>query len=190
MLDALLFLRQFVMAGKKAEELFPLSQRTRWLDRAEQTLEIEAMLGTRNYKYQLVIKPWGDPPLPLVASETIHIDNERIVEFRIVRFRFLIMVTSSSSTLLDPSRTALSTAPTSDTTTLIRPFKQWLGSLYSFRLDPFAMGLEAKGENPIQRQSFECRSLVSASAPNPPAREQSLPRVVARGVRRLQRSSI
>jgi len=147
MLDALLFLRQFVMAGKKAEELFPLSQRTRWLDRAEQTLEIEAVLGTRNYKYQLVIKPWGDPPLPLVASETIHIDNEPIVEFRDSEVQIFDNGDIQLKYPLDPSRTALSTT-TSDTTTLIRPFKQWLGSLYSFRLDPFAMGLEAKGENP------------------------------------------
>jgi predicted ATPase len=37
---------------------------------------------------------------------------------------------------------------------LIGPFKQWLSSLYSFRLNPFAMGLEAKGENPYPHLSL------------------------------------
>jgi predicted ATPase len=145
LLDALLFLRQFVIAGKKVEELFLLSQRTRWLGKSAQTFEIEAVLGGRDFTYQLVIEPVSNPPLPMVALETIHLDHRLILEFRNSEVQIFNDRDQDVRYPFDPSRSALSTTTPAS---LIHPFKQWLGSLYSFRLDPFAMGLEAKGENP------------------------------------------
>ena len=49
LLDALLGMRQFVITGAPAEDLFPLSQRTRWLNQSRQTFEIEASLGRKSY---------------------------------------------------------------------------------------------------------------------------------------------
>jgi hypothetical protein len=144
LVDALLFLRQFVIAGNKSEDLFPLSQRTRWLERPEQSFEIEAALNGGKYRYELVIEP--SESQPVVASETIHLDHKPIIEFRDSVVQIFNDGDPDLKYPLDPSRSALLTT-TSDTASLIHPFKEWLSSLYSFRLNPFAMAQEAKGES-------------------------------------------
>ena len=47
---------------------------------------------------------------------------------------------------LERDRSSLLTVST-EKKSLIAPFKKWLASLYSFRLNPFSMGLRAEGEN-------------------------------------------
>ena len=147
-LDALLFLRQFAVEGRSFEHFLILSQRTRWLDRPEQTFEIEAELSGGSYAYRLVIEPFGDPPRPRVQSETVHFDGKPIFEFKtgevhLYNDRFEHKVTYD----FDPNRSALATImQRRDNQTLSR-FKQWLGTLYCFRINPFGMAARADGEN-------------------------------------------
>jgi predicted ATPase len=147
LLDALLGVRQFVITGAPAEDLFPLSQRTRWLNQAKQSFEIEAALGRRSYLYRLVVELSGEPPRPRVASETIHLDGNPIVEFENGEVQLYNDRAEREYTYpLDTNRSALLTT-SSEKTSLILPFKQWLSGIYSFRLNPFAMGLRAEREN-------------------------------------------
>ncbi len=145
MLDALLKVRQFTTRGDRADELFMLHQRTRWDDRPDQTFEIEATLNGRSYLYQLVIEPLGDPPLPHVGSETIYLDQKPLLEFTQGEVQLYDDGQPQFTYPLVTDRSALLTV--SEKAGLIRPFKQWLGGVYSFRLNPFAMDLRAEGEN-------------------------------------------
>jgi len=148
LLDALLFLRQFVMKGDVFDDFYILAQRTRWLDQRQITGEIEAELDGGKYVYRVVIEPWGDPPLPRVVSETVRFDGKPIFEFtngevHLFNDRFEHKVTYD----FDWHRSALATiVPRKDNRTLSR-FKLWLSRLYIFRLNPLGMVPRAEGEN-------------------------------------------
>jgi predicted ATPase len=147
-LDAVLVLRQFVVKGDVFDEFFILSQRTRWLNQQQQICELETELDGGRCVYRLVMEPWGDPPRPRVVSETVHFDGKPIFEFvtgevHLYNDRFEHKVTYD----FDWHRSALATIiPRRDNQTLSR-FKWWLASLFCFRINPFAMGPRAEGEN-------------------------------------------
>jgi predicted ATP-dependent endonuclease of OLD family len=81
LMDAILALRQFVARGDRADDVFPLGQRTRWLNQPRLTFEIEAGLDAGRYVYRLVVEPWGDPVRPRVVSETVRLDEKPVFEF-------------------------------------------------------------------------------------------------------------
>ena len=141
-------MRQFVVRGDKADDVFALSRRTRWLNQRHQTWEIEATLDGGSYVYRLVIEPWGDPPRPRVSLETVSFGGSPIFEFeagqvRLYTDRFELKVAYP----FDWYRSALATiVPDKDNTTLTR-FQYWLSNLLCFRIDPFQMGLRAEGED-------------------------------------------
>ena len=145
MLDALLFLRQFVVVGKTAEELFSLNQRTRWGGRPNQIFEIEATINDAHYTYQLAIEPSADPPRPVVASERLYLDRKPLLEFQDGEVE-LYDGDRQFTYPLDRDRSSLLTVSTEKAGS-IAPFKKWLAGVYSFRLNPFGMGLRAEGEN-------------------------------------------
>lgn len=147
-LDALLFLRQLVVKGDPLNDFLILSQRTRWLNQPQQTCELEAELDGERYVYRLVIEPWGEPPRPRVVSETVQFDGKPIFEFKtgevhLYNDRFENKVTYE----FDWYRSALATIiPRRDNQTLSK-FMRWLGGLFCFRINPFAMGSRAEGED-------------------------------------------
>jgi hypothetical protein len=112
------------------------------------TFELEAVLDGGRYVYRLVIEPWGEPPRSRVASETVHLDSRPIFEFiagevHLYNDRFEHKVTYP----FDWHRSALATIfPRHDNQKLSR-FKLWIGHLVCFRINPFAMGSRAEGEN-------------------------------------------
>src|SRR5712692_6894935 len=131
LLDALLFVRQFAVRGDRADDLFTLNQRTRWLNQPQQTCELEATLDGGSYLYRLVIEPWGEPPRPRVVSETVHFNRRPIFEFttgevHLYNDRFEHKVTYP----FDWHRSALATiVPRKDNEKLSR-FKRWVSGLY------------------------------------------------------------
>ncbi len=145
MLHALLFLRQFATRGDRAEDIFMLNQRTRWASRPDQTFELEAVLNGGTYLYRLVIEPSADPPRPTVASEAIYFDEKPLLEF--IHGEVQLYDGDRHFTYrLEPDRSSLLTV-SAEKASLIAPFKKWLASIYSFRLNPFTMGLRSEGEN-------------------------------------------
>jgi hypothetical protein len=147
-LDALFFLHQFVTGSGILDDFFILPQLTRWLGQPKMTFELEAVLDGERHVYRLVIEPWGEPPRSRVASETVHLDGRPIFEFiagevHLYNDRFEHKVTYP----FDWHRSALATIfPRNDNLKLSR-FKQWIGRLVCFRINPFAMGARAEGEN-------------------------------------------
>jgi AAA15 family ATPase/GTPase len=81
LLYALLLLRQFVVRGDKAEDIFTQYERTRWMTQPRQTFELEALLEGDSYVYKLAIEPYGEPPKPRVVSETLQFNEKPIFEF-------------------------------------------------------------------------------------------------------------
>lgn len=147
LLDALLNLRQFVVRGDRADDLFRLSRRTLWLNQSQQTWEIEAKLGGGSYVYRLVVEPWGDPPRTRVAVETVSLGGRPIFKFEAGEVHLYGDRPEHRVTYpFDWHRSALATMPTKDNTALAR-FKHWFSNLLCFRIDPFRMGLRAEGED-------------------------------------------
>jgi predicted ATPase len=147
-LDALLFIRQIAISGIKTEDFDTLVHRTRWMTQPHQTFELEAVIDGATYKYALVIDPWGEPSRPRVASEMLHLDGKPIFEFakgevHLFNDRFEHKVTYP----FDWNRSALATITARKDNTRLTRFKDWLGNLVCFRLNPFAMGSRAEGEN-------------------------------------------
>lgn len=147
-LHALLSIRQLVIMGKPADELFSLNQRTRWLDLPDQTYEIEATVDSGDYVYRVVVAPGGDPVRAEVSLETLLCDEKPIFEFKAGEVQlYNDNFDPEAKYPFDPSRSALATiVPRKDNLTLIR-FKRWLAGLYCFRLNPFVMDLRAEGDN-------------------------------------------
>lgn len=152
LLDALLFLRQFAVNDDRTEDLSILNERTRWMAQPHQTFELESALDGDTFIYRLVLEPWGEPPRPRVRSQVVRCNGEPIFEFN-----------EGEVTLYDDRqhqkvkypfdwhRSALATiVPRGDTQTLTR-FMRWFGGLVCFRLNPFAMGPRAEGENEYPR---------------------------------------
>jgi predicted ATPase len=146
-LDALFYVRQFAVSGLNTAELL-WSQRTRWLNQAHQTFQMEATLDGAEYVYQLKLEPWGDPPAARVALETVHFNKKPVFEFiagevHLYNDRLEHKVTYP----FDSSRSAFATInPKKDDRILLR-FKQWFSGFLCFRINPFEMGARAEKED-------------------------------------------
>ena len=149
LLDILLRLRQFAVKGDPLDGTFILAQRTRWLDQSQITAELEVELETGSrYLYRLVLEPYGEPPQPRVASESVHMDGKPLFEFtggelQLYNDQFEHKVNYN----LDWHRSALATIPPAKDTRLLDAFRMWFSKLLCFRLNPFNMAARAEGEN-------------------------------------------
>lgn len=148
MADAVLFLRQAVIAGAPLDEFHMQAQRTRWMSRPRQTMELDAQLGQDHYLFKIVLEPFGDPARTKIVTETVHFNGSPVFSFdegevRLYNDRLEHKVTYP----FDWHRSALATiVPRKDNQTLSR-FKAWLSSVFCFRLNPFAISGRADTEH-------------------------------------------
>jgi predicted ATPase len=159
MMDALTNLRRFVAGDAKVEELFPLRERTKWLDRAEQKFGIDAMIAGETYSYRLVVDAGGSPEQPQVKSETLCHGGQKAIEFDGVWAKiFKGAMEGSVDFLNDSSRSAVSALPYlphesanfEDFATAIRAgnsFLEWLSEVQIFQLNPFPMIARSEAED-------------------------------------------
>lgn len=146
--SALLLLRQFVSKGDLLDDYSLLGQRTRWLNQRQITAELEAELDGGKYVYRVIVEPVGEPPRARVASESLHLDQKPIFEFKngevhLYNDRFEQKVTYD----FDWHRSALATIVSRKDNQKLTSFKQWLAGLYCFQINPFAMGARAEKED-------------------------------------------
>jgi predicted ATPase len=145
LLDALSLLQRFVADGESSQKLFRFSERTRWLTESLQTFELDAVLNSRSYLYQLVIE--SPERRPRVFAETLKLDGKPILEFKNGEVQvFNNRAEPEHAYPLDPNHSALLTISSRKTDT-IHPFKRWLTGICALRLNPFAMGSRAEGES-------------------------------------------
>jgi predicted ATPase len=180
LLDALFFLRQFASRGDNLDKSFILSQRTRWLNQRQQVFELEALLDQRTYVYRVVIEPSGEPAVPTVSLESVHVDAKAIFEFENGNVQLYSDAFERAATYpFDSSRSALATiTPASDNLLLTR-FRRWFGTLFCFRIDPFDMGARADTETlspDVRLKSFAAwyRHLLQANPKDNAALLESL----------------
>ncbi len=148
LIEALVRLRSFAVHGDRADELFGLNQRTRWLDQNSLTFEIEAELDGDRYKYSLGISSF--PPAQ-VNLEIVECNEAPIFDFRLGRVHFREDSGREVRYPFDQSRSALATlGPDGDTRSLLR-FMNWLSSISCVVLDPFAIGSRAEGEDRLPK---------------------------------------
>jgi predicted ATPase len=115
--------------GEPVDRLFKPSQRTRWLDQRKQAFEIEAELRGEKFFYSLVLETSDDPARSVVRSETLKVDNKSIPFFE------------NGNLGVRPGITALSRAKNLE----LSPFREWLGDISGWHINPIAMGSRAEG---------------------------------------------
>ena len=146
-LDALFFLRQFATGGDVLDKSYVLAQRTRWLNQAEQTFEVESVLAETTYRYRVVIEPFGEPPAPRVSSETVRANGELIFSFEGGNVQlYSDALEPVAAYPFDASRSALATITSRKDNVVLTRFRQWFSRLLCFRLNPFDMVSRAEGE--------------------------------------------
>jgi predicted ATPase len=146
LMDALELLVEVAARGERVDQWFKLSERTRWLDQALQVFEIEAQLEGGNYRYQLVIEPWGETARPRVRSETVFLYDNPIFKFdngEVVIWN----ATATPAYKFDPSRSALSTSGDK----CLVAFGKWLAGISSWHINPVSMGSRAESEDVTPR---------------------------------------
>jgi predicted ATPase len=147
MMDALSNLRRFVSGDAKVDELFPLRERTKWLDRAEQKFSLHAEIDHVLYCYRLVVGAAGDPIRPVVQSETLDCGDDALrVTFEQGQVT-LGRPDPQFSYGLDGSRSAISSLGESKAAALAIRFRRWMRTVCFFRLNPFLMDSRAEGDD-------------------------------------------
>jgi len=146
MMDALANLRRFVAGDARVEELFPLRERTKWLDRAEQRFSLHAEINDVRYCYRLVIGTAGEPSKPVVLSETLDCGDGAL---RVTFEGGEVTVGRPDPEFsygLDGSRSAISSLGESGVALLAIRFRRWMRTVCFFRLNPFTMDSRAEGD--------------------------------------------
>jgi len=149
LLEVLLFLRQFAIAGQTTDNspTLILNRRTRWFKQPQQTFEIEASIDDASYAYRLVIEPWDEPVRARVASETVHFNRKPIFEFiggevHLYNDQFEHKVAYP----FDPHRSALATITEGTDNAKLIKFRNWFSNLICFKLNPFSMDSRTEAE--------------------------------------------
>jgi predicted ATPase len=148
LLEVLGVLRQFV-DGEKATSLFTSRRKTRFgRPRRRLTFEIEACLDRKTYAYRLVIERSGDPVRPRVAAETVHIDQQPVLEFKdgkVTLYDYDEQLDKKTEHPFDTNRSALAIVGYS---VAVNRFKNWFFQLRCLRINPFGSASRAEGEDP------------------------------------------
>jgi hypothetical protein len=152
-------LRRFVAGDAKVEELFPLRERTKWLDRTEQRFGIDATIDGESYKYRLAIVAGREPEHCQVKSETLCTGGRKVIESDGVLWAKIFNGSANGSVdlLNDSNRSAISTLPYLPTESVdlgdfeaaVRAgnsFLEWLGGVQVFQLNPFQMMARSEAE--------------------------------------------
>jgi len=158
LIEALLWLRHFIVRGEDISGLPLLNQKTRWLAQKEQTFELEATLDSGRYVYRVVFEPVGEGPR--VATETVHLGGRPIFEFR----NGWVQLYDDSLELgpryqIDWYRSALASVPQNNDIQNLTRFRRWLRGIVCFRINPFAMEPLSKTAEP--NPSFDLSNIAS-----------------------------
>ena len=79
-LDAIELIRQLAVGDESLDNLTILSQRTRWRNESNVTIQMDADLKGK-FRYLLVIGPFGDPPRARIWPEELMLEPEILLRF-------------------------------------------------------------------------------------------------------------
>jgi len=149
LLEVLALLRDFVVGGGRADDLFTSTTRTRWQTIGQQTFELEAAGNGGQYLYRLAVEPWGTPARARVLHETLEFDGQPVFKFTLGEVHlYNDRHEEKVKYPFDWHRSALATINPRPENTKLTWFKEhWLGGLYCLRLDPRRMVSRADRED-------------------------------------------
>ena len=148
--DALMAVHCFAIRGEKLDDIFMSNLRTRWLRKLEQTFEIEAELNGHRYIYRLVLSADEKHAQVIVLAEEVFFEGKPIFEFQKGEVKLYNDQFERTTVYpFDSRRSAFETINGSNGNKLLSGFKAWLAGLSYFRINPYAMGFQAKKAEPF-----------------------------------------
>jgi predicted ATPase len=149
LLEVLMLLREFVVVGQKADDLFTAETRTRWQTMPRQTFKLEVAGNGGTYRYNLHVAPWGSPPRTRVVEETLQFDDKPVFHFETGEVHlYNDRHEHKVAYPFDWFRSALATISPGPENTKLTWFKEeWLAGLYCLRIDPRRMSARAERED-------------------------------------------
>jgi predicted ATPase len=147
-LSVLRDLRDFMIVGSKADQIFTPETRTRWQTLSQQTFELEVAGNGGKYIYTLWVEVPEEKARSRVLKETLDFDEKPLLIFQEDQVHLFDDNHEKKATYpFDSDRSALAMAGRKTTSSKIEWFKQWANRLCCIRLDPSQMGAEAKGDD-------------------------------------------
>lgn len=140
LIDALLLVRSFVVAGKLLSDAPLHFLTTRWITRTDQRFEIEASINSQRYLYLLRTDMNKEGSDKVIVQEALYLDQRPLLEFDSGQVTLHGSGTAESiSYPLEPNRSSLASIPDQVPYRSIAAFRRWLDSVRLFRINPFAM---------------------------------------------------
>ncbi len=147
LVDALLGLRQFAVEGRSESIGRLFGGLTRWASPRRQTFEIEAAFGDDAFVYRLVLEPLDEAGKPGVALEEATLGGKPIFRFSENTVKlFDSQFNEFAEYPFSSDRSAFASAYPAGKNPKLEFFREWMGRLLCFRLNPYAMGLETERE--------------------------------------------
>ena len=143
LLEVVRALRGFVVDGRKVDFDFHADTLTRWKTSPRQVFELEVYGNGGTYHYTLWIDV--DPRRSRVVKEALDFDKEPVALFQDEQVSlFDDNHVKTASYPFEPERSALGVVGPRRSSTKLTWFKQWLGRLGCFRIEPSLIGEEVK----------------------------------------------
>jgi predicted ATPase len=143
--EVLGMLRDFIIRGFAADDVFKLENRTRWLESKTQTFELETTFNGSKSWYRLIIELSGPTGRSHVAEELLEQDGKILLLFDKGNVR--LAGKKSVTYDLDSQRSALATLSPKHETKALAAFKAWLEGVYCLRPNPRVMTARSEKED-------------------------------------------
>lgn len=154
-LEVLRRIRDFVVVGHKADEVFPATTRTRWQTLARETFEIEVEGNGGRYLYTLWIEVDEEQP-SRVVKESLVFDERPLMLFQDDQIQlFDDNHAKKAAYPFESDRSAFTILGPRKASRKLSWFKEWINKLYCVRIDPALMGAEARDEDDYPEDYLE-----------------------------------
>ena len=156
LLEAIRCLKSFI-AGN--DNPFTQSTRTRWQDKPLQVIEIDALLGRREYRYRLEIRFESETRQPSVGLESLTVSGTTSFELVDGQLRFFSNGgTQGTAKPPDEARSALYLSRLSNPD--VHRFMQWMDSVHCFRIDAYPDAMDETADSGESQPGFELENLA------------------------------
>ena len=110
--------------------------------------ELEVVLDNAKYVHRLVLEPVGEPQRPRVNQESVHLNGRPIFDFQMGEVHLYNDAFEQKVTYpFDWYRSALATITPRNENQKLTRYRQWLGDLVCFRINPFLISPRAESED-------------------------------------------
>lgn len=156
-MEVLLKLRDFVGLGHTTAYMWPSTSLTAWQSRPEQTFELEIDGNNGRYAYRLVIEHNREEDKSRIKEESLRFDKSPLYNFDGQDAHlFRDDGTAGPGFPFDWSRSAISTIPERRDNQKLTWFRQQLGHVFYFAINPWKMATQSDKE-----QAEPCHDLAN-----------------------------